>query len=64
MIGKWTLRVDERPHCTHGWRGTRSRPACSYPGAHFCTRLANHRGRCRCVCGAMTLRKPEEQEEE
>jgi hypothetical protein len=54
MIGKVMLRVDTRKHCTNGWKGTKRKPACDYTGGHGCNLLANHKGRCRCSCGAVT----------
>jgi hypothetical protein len=51
MIGKAGPIMDKRPHCTNGWDGTKRSPACNYTGGHYCVRLANHKGRCRCTCG-------------
>jgi hypothetical protein len=50
----WKLIEDKRPYCLNGWAGTKRKPGCDYTGGHGCDKLANHKGRCRCVCGATT----------
>ncbi len=57
MIGKVTLKVDSRPHCPNGWNPTEKYPSCNYTGGHHCTRLADHKGRCRCTCGSESRRQ-------
>lgn len=57
MIGKVTVRTDDRPHCGNGWKPVR-RPSCNYTGGHFCSLLANHKGRCRCSCGTTARHGP------
>lgn len=47
----WKLVLDKRPHCNFGWAGSKRQPSCNYTGGHFCTKLANHKGRCHCTCG-------------
>jgi hypothetical protein len=46
--------LDWRPYCLNGW----GPGGCIYTGGHYCDRLAGHAGRCRCVCGATTTRRP------
>ena len=41
--------------CPHGWAGCRE----NYTGGHLCDRDGDHKGQCRCVCGARTNVKPE-----
>ncbi len=58
MIGKVILTTDTRPHCLNGWAGTNRRPSCNYTGGHFCDKLRDHKGRCRCSCGSTSSTKP------
>lgn len=52
MIGKMMFKTDTRPHCHNGWGPTKRYPSCNYTGGHFCAKLANHSGRCKCSCGS------------
>lgn len=42
------------PWCLNGWAGCRE----SYTRGHYCERDYQHKGRCKCICGATTTTTP------
>jgi hypothetical protein len=40
--------------CSNGW----GPGGCSYTGGCYCDRPYGHTGRCRCVCGRTTTKRP------